>query len=242
MRIYKLIGALAVVLAFGTIALAATASAEEILWKWLPGSVGETLKGAAIGSSTLQFEKNKSAIPCGKASILLTDEGLKASSELLKEGSTEGKDATLWLLVMHFSECKALGLSANSVGDSSGIILVHAEIHNCMISVAKKEFGLLVLFLQVHIEIPSTKLLLLILEKGLFITKIESEKESKTNYLITAAQQEGKQGIEKCEGGTRETLLVKVDESAEENAGLAAIFLIEFDRTIDKEGQTMMEK
>jgi len=45
MRIFKLIGALVVVLAFSVVAVATSASAKETLWKWLPGSVGETMKG-----------------------------------------------------------------------------------------------------------------------------------------------------------------------------------------------------
>jgi len=235
---FKLIGALVVALAFSAVAVS-SASAAETLWKFLPGSAGETFKGTQLGAGKLQI-KGGGVIECKKGSILLTDETLKASSELLKEGSTEGKDATLALGVIHFSECTALGLAANTLGDTSGIILVHVEIHTCMI--AANHFGLLILPLPVHIEVPSAKLLILILEKGLFVALIEPEEKSKVNFLLTATQKEGVQGIEKCEGGVKESLLAKVDAEEEREAGLQTSILIEFDLTKDKEGQTLMEK
>jgi len=106
-----------------------------------------------------------------------------------------------------------------------------------VINAAKKEFGVLVLPLPTHIEVPSTKLLIQLLEKGLFIAKIESEAGSKVNYLLVATQKEGAQGISKCEGGEKESLLAKVDEKEEAEAGLGATFLIEFDKTIDANGE-----
>ena len=152
MRIFKLIGALVVVLAFSAVAVATSASAEEVLWKWLPGSVGETLKGET-GPALLAFldEKKQFDLKCTNGTLLLTytfkaGEGenpkeVTASSELVKEGSTEGKDATLALFIIHFTGCKTLGLGANSVGDVKEVILVHVEAHNCMIGPGK--FGLL---------------------------------------------------------------------------------------------------
>jgi hypothetical protein len=225
MRIFKLIGALVVVLAFSAIAVS-SASAAETLWKFLPGSAGETFKGAQIGKGLLQI-KGGGTIVCLKGTILL-------------EGSALVSEGTLALATIHFSECTALGLAMNSLGDASEILLVHVEIHTCMI--APKHFGLLILPLPVHIEIPSLKLLILILEKGLFVALIESEKESKTNFLLTATQKAGVQGIEKCEGGEKESLLVKTDNEPEVAAGLEASYLVEFDLTKDKAGQTLMEK
>jgi hypothetical protein len=193
---------------------------------FLPGSTGETFKGEQIGKGTLQI-KGGGAIICLKGTILL-------------EGSSLVSEGTLALATIHFSECKALGLAANTLSDASGVILVHVEIHTCMI--APKHFGLLILPLPVHIEIPSVKLLILILEKGLFVALIESEKASKTNFLITAKQKAGIQEIEKCEGGEKESLLAKTDAEPEVEAGLEASYLIEFDKTIDVNGQELMEK
>jgi hypothetical protein len=238
MRIFKLIGALVVVLAFSAMAVA-TAGAAETLWKWLPGSAKETFKGTqTIATGKLQI-KGGATVECKGGSILLTAKELpgEPSSELLE------KEATLELAMIHFTKCKALGLPANSLGDASEVILVHAELHNCMISIAKKEFGLLILPLPVHIEVPSVKALISVLEKGLFIAKLDSEKESKVNFLLTAKQKEGLQGIEKCEGGSKETLLATENGGAEpKEAGLETEILLEFDKTIDKEGETMMEK
>jgi len=133
-----------------------------------------------------------------------------------------------------------LGLPANSLSDEKEVILVHVELHNCIINKANKEFGVLILPLEVHIEIPSTALLITILTKGLFIAKIESEAGSKANYLLVAKQKEGVQAIEKCEGGEKESLLVKVDaEEKEKEAALEATFLLEWDKTIDKEGEAI---
>jgi hypothetical protein len=239
MRIFKTIGALVAVLAFSAFAIATTASAAETLWKWLPGSVGETFKGEQKEKGTLETEPGHHKITCAKAKILLTDETLKASSELTKEGSTEGKDATLELVMIHFEGCKAEGLfPANSLGDASEVILAHLEVHNCMIK--KAEFGLLILPLALHIEIPSLGLLITVLEVGLFIAKIEAD--TKLIFLVLAKQKEGLQELKKCEGGEEELLLAKVDNEPEEHAGLETHATFEFDMTKDKEGEEMMEK
>jgi hypothetical protein len=235
MRIFKLIGALVAALAFSAVAVA-TASAAETLWRWLPGSVGETFEGEQIGSHSLATASGL-VTKCEKGTLLL------AGSELTKEGSTEGKDATLALATIHFEGCTAAGLASNSLGDAAKVILMHVEIHDCVINKANKEFGLLILPLPVHIEVPAVALLILILEKGLFIAKIESEKESKQNFLLTAkAKEVGKaQDPEKCEGGEKEILLVKDDAKAEETATVAAVFLIRFDKTKDLNGEEIME-
>jgi len=240
MRIYKLIGALFAVLAFSAFGIVATASAAETLWTWLPGSVGETIKGKQEGAGKLQIVES-ATVECKGASILLSlKEGTtEVHSELVKEGSVENKHATLWLLLIHFKECKTLGVAANSLGDESGVILVHAELHNCVINAAKKEFGVLVLPLTVHIEVPSAKLLITVLEKGLFIAKIEQEGTSKLNFLLTATQTAGVQGIEKCEKGEKESLVGSIDEGTEKNAALEAKILLEFDSTIDKTGEAI---
>jgi hypothetical protein len=101
MRTFKLAGALIAALALLAVA-AATASAEEVLWKWLPGKAGETFKGGS-GKATWQ-EKGGASILCKKS------ETKAKEGELLEEGSTEGKDATLALAFIHASGCTTLGL------------------------------------------------------------------------------------------------------------------------------------
>src|SRR3978361_1163961 len=127
MRSLKLIGAMFVVLAFSAVAVA-TASAAETLWKILPGSVGETFTGKS-GKATLQ-QKGGISITCASSSIALS------STELLKEGATSEKDATLSKATVDFEKCTSAGLPTNSVSDASGIILVKVNIHNCMIAKA----------------------------------------------------------------------------------------------------------
>jgi hypothetical protein len=234
MRIVKLIGALAIVLAFSAIAVA-TASAAETLWKWLPGSAGETFTGKS-GEAVLQ-QNGGGTIKCKKSLVLLTFGG--SSSELLKEGSTEGKDATLALALLHFEGCLFGGLEIHSLGDEKEIILAHVEIHNCMIK--KEHFGLLIKTLPVHLEQTTTKVLIQV--EGAFVALIEALPKEPRHFELNVTQKEGKQSIEKCEGGEKETLTANVNGAGPKEAGEEAKEgLLLFDATIDKEGETMMEK
>jgi hypothetical protein len=238
MRMFKLVGAILVVLAFSAVAVA-TASAAETLWRWLPGSVGETFKGAQTSKERVLTWAGGQSFKCRKASILL--EG----SELTEKGDAENKKAaTLGLATFHFSECTLNGgFSINSLGDKPGIILTHVELHNCLISKVPLEFGLLVLPLETHLEVPAVALLIIVFEKGLFIARIKEEKEGKKhNFLITAKSKEvGKaQDPEKCEGGEKEILKTKIDNNAEETATEDGEFLIEFDLTFDQAGEEIM--
>jgi hypothetical protein len=236
MRIFKLIGALVVVLAFSAIAVA-TASAAETLWKWLPGSVKETFTGKS-GKATLQVEKG-GAIVCQKSVTLLTDAELKISSELMEKGSIEKKDATLWLAVIHFEGCTTGGLEVHSLGDNPGIILVHIELHNCMIK--KAHFGVLITPLLTHLEVTAVKILIEVL--GSFVGLIEALPTEKTHFELNINQKEGKQEFKLCEGGVEDTLLSSENHKAfvpaaeEVKEGLLL-----FDGTIDKAGEEMMEK
>jgi len=247
MRLAKLASAIVVVLAFSAMAVA-TASAAETLWKWLPGSVGETFKGKS-GKATLtsNFGGSAFAINCTKSLVLLTDEKEKASSELLKEGSTEGKDATLALIMIDFEGCTVTGgLAANSVGDKSGIILVHVEAHNCMIKLEPNDFGILLKPLPVHIEVPAVKgqLILVIGDVLGLLEGNEGEKLLTFKLNLKTVKSEGKeQEFLKCVGGEKEELLASLDGitfvSAREEVKEGTL---EFDMTKDKEGEEMMEK
>jgi hypothetical protein len=238
MRILKLAGALVAMLAFSAVAVA-TASAAETLWRWLPGSVGETFEGKQTVETGKLTTASKLIILCKAGSLLLV------GSELTeKEDAENKKDATLGLATIHFEKCTAAGLAANSLGDASGVILVHIEIHNCVISEKPLEFGLLILPLLIHIEVPSAGLLIEILEKGLFIARIKPDvgDETKHNFLITAKSKVAgvSQDPEKCEGGEKEVLLVKDDAKAEETATLDTEVLIKFDLTKDLNGEEIM--
>jgi hypothetical protein len=225
---------MAVVLAFSALGVVSVASGAETLWRWLPGTskekAKETFKGEVSAGTLTIAGGNK--ITCTKGKILL------AGSELVEKGTTEGKDATLALATIHFEGCKAEGLfAANSLGDEKEIILAHIEIHNCMINKANKEFGLLILPLETHIEIPALALLIIILEKGLFIAKIVQE--GAAGAKITAEVKEGKQNPEKCEGGEKEQLLAKIDAKVEETATINFTAKIEFCKQFDAEEKIM---
>jgi hypothetical protein len=243
MRTLKIIGALVLVLAFSAIAVA-TASAVETLWKWLPGSAKETFTGKS-GKITFgaTFEKTAFAFVCTKSLTLLTDSVLKVSSELLEEGSTAGKDATLALLITHMEGCTIAGLPAKSEGDSSGIILVHVEEHNCMIKPG--DFGVLLKPLPLHIELPALGILILVLGDvlGLLEGK-EGEKKLTFGLNLKTVKSEGKeQEFLKCEGGEKEELKASLDGVTFVPATEEAVAgSLTFDMTKDKEGEEMMEK
>jgi hypothetical protein len=227
MRTFKLLGALLAVLALAAIA-SATASAEEILWKWLPGKAGETFKGGS-GKATLT-EKGGATISCKKS------ETKAKEGELLEEGATEGKDAILGLAFIHFSGCTAFGVATNSLGDSSGIILVHAEIHDCLI--APNHFGLLIKPLPVHLEVPLVGTLLVV--TGDFVALVEPAGGTTPNKVwnLNITQAGGVQTIEKCEGGEKETLLTETNHNGTQvqSGEEAKEGSIEF----EKEAQTAM--
>jgi hypothetical protein len=241
MRLFKIIGALAVVLAFSAVAVA-TASAAETLWKWLPGSVGETFKGKSGPAELKSTDEGKAlTIPCKESTISLTEPETKVVSELIKEGATEGKDATLSLFVVDFKGCKTLGLGINSAGDKTEVILVHIEAHNCMIE--KGKFGLLLKILPIHLEVPAAKVLILV--RGAVIGQLLGAKEGEKvlTYKLDLNAPGGVQEIKKCEGGVENTLEASLDgvnffpatEEAKEGT-------LEFDMTKDTAGEEMMEK
>jgi hypothetical protein len=240
MRPFKLIGVLAIALAFGASAIA---SAAETLWKWLPGSAGETFHGKS-GEVVLSWKDEATAltVKCKSALLLLSNSESKISSELLSEGSTEGKDATLGLGIVDFEGCQTLGLSINSQGDKAGIVLMHVEEHNCMIGPGK--FGVLLKILPLHAEVPAAKILLL--KRGNVLGLLEGAKQGEkalTYKLNLKTNANKEQEFKKCEGGEEEKVEVSLDGVNFFPATLSGIEAIgEFDMTKDKEGEEMMEK
>jgi hypothetical protein len=248
MRLFKLIGALAVVLAFSALAVA-TASAAETLWKWLPGSVGETLKGKSAKATLTSTDPGVGTltITCAKSSLLLSakEEEKEVKSELVEKGSTEKKDATLSLLVVVFEECTALGLPVNSVGAPAKTILVHIEEHNCMISVPEKKFGVLLEILPLSLEVPAIKAGILV--RGAVIGQLLGAKEGEkvlTYKLDLNAPGGTSQEIKKCEGGVENKLEAALDATGKFEPAFeeAKEGVLEFDMTKDTAGEEMMEK
>jgi hypothetical protein len=173
--------------------------------------------------------KGGSAVKCTKSEILLTDSALKVSSELLEN------EAKLALAILHLTGCKAFGLASNSLGDAKETILVHLEIHNCLIKAGDP--GFLIKVLPVHVEAPATKLLITL--EGAFIALIKEAAANK--FELNIKQTEGKQEIEKCEGGTAQSLTTKTDAEPTRNAGLEMKeTFMEFDKTLDT-SESIME-
>jgi hypothetical protein len=229
MRIFKLIGTLVLVLASSAIAVL-TASAAETLWRLLPGSAKETFTGK---SGKIQFEyTNGIRIFCAKSMILLTF-GV-ASSELLEN------EAKLALALLRLEGCKAEGVfSFNSVGDAKETVLVHLEIHLCMVKPG--DFGLLIKILPVTLEgfiLGSAEL------SGAFIALVSPlATTDKKHFELNIKQNKGIQEIDKCEGGEKWTLTAKINAEPAQSVGVAfQEFLFLFDGTINNAGEEMMEK
>lgn len=189
MRTFKFLGALMVVMAFSAIAVA-TASAAEVLWHFLPGANGTKFTGDS-GKSTLQVV----------GGLSITSPKSTSTGELTSEG-------TLGTTTITFKEATTAGLPVNSEGDASGIIKVKAKLHNCLIAAGDR--GVKLEIEEVKLVVPSTKLTVAI--KGALIVLVSPFEEKATKYALTVTQKEGKQGIEKCEGGTAQTLLTSIDK------------------------------
>jgi hypothetical protein len=201
MRSFKILSALFAVLAFSAIAVA-SASAAETLWQWLPGAEKTAFTGKSA-KAVLQV-KGGASITC--------PESTTTSGEITTE-------KTLGLAIINFGKtCTTGGLAVESLGDVSGTILAHVEIHNCTISAGKP--GLLIKVLPLHLEVPSTKLLLAI--EGEIIAEITPNKTSTKEYTLVVEQKEGKQAIEKCEGGEAHTLSTSTDGGAFVQSGQEA--------------------
>jgi hypothetical protein len=174
MRIFKLIAVLACAIAVSAIAVT-TASAST-----LPGKAGTTITGSSE-KATLQV-KGGASITCPKST---------ATGEVLSTSEA--------LAIINFGTgCTTAGLPVNSLGDSSGTILVHVEVKECASNAAILELKVLPL----HLEVPSTKLLLSI--EGTALGTVETEVK-KTTFPLTLTQKEGKNTEEKC---GKETLIL----------------------------------
>ncbi len=229
MRMFKYIGALIAVLAFSIMGVA-TASAAEVLWPLLPGSVGETFKASLDEGAAVLQEEPEAAIECG---------ALAGTGELVEKNkdAKEKKDATLALAVLDFTKCviAKTAFEVHSKGDVEGTILSHVDIHFCLIEWLKKakEDGVLILPLEVALENTVLGPLTTVLDAG-FVAPIK--KIGVSQFLIDAKQVAGLQEVKLCEGSTKETLLALLPGTTEDVlAGEDVKALIKFDKKIDVE-------
>jgi hypothetical protein len=191
MRIFKLVGVLACAMALSGIAVT-TASAST-----LPGAAGTTITGSSE-KATLQV-KGGASITCPKST---------ASGKVV---STSESTAT----ITFGTGCTTAGLPVNSLGDGSGTILANVTVTEC----AGTPSLLKLTVSSLHLEVPSTKLLLTV--TGTALGTVEA-KVSKTNFPLTLTQKEGKNTEEKC---GKETLILSTstDGGAAVQSGEEAI-------------------
>lgn len=162
---------------FAVSALGAFLASSAFAASILPGAVGTKLtsKSGAAELETVTGGKIKCPSSTGSGEI-----------------TTKEKAA---LLLLEFKECTTLGLPVNSLGDKSGIILVHVEAEACNISAT--QVGLLLEILPVHLEVPIAGVLQII--TGDQVVPIETAKDA-TTLNVTVAQTKGKPAVTGCEG------------------------------------------
>jgi hypothetical protein len=187
MRAFKLISALAIVLALTAIA-AATASAEV---EFLPGTAG-TKFTASSKKATLTAKKTETE------TIAVVCKTSKSTGELLSK--TEA------LMLITFEGCESAGTGVNSVGDAAKTILAHVEAKACTISTSPLVGGILLKPLPLTLENPTTKLKIEV--EGDVIGRLlpENVKETKL-FTLDLNLKEGKQEFTKCKDGAGAELL-----------------------------------
>jgi len=204
MRRLKLSGCAVLVILFSFYA-ASVASAVKPTF--LPGTAGTAFTGK---SGTLVWQtKGGGAIACGASEVA------KGEGELL------GSSALLF--VFRFTKCTLAGLAENTLGDASGVTLIHVEAELCTISTKPLVAGLLLKPLPVHLEVPATKLLLVL--EGSFVGTLSPENKKALVFTPTFTQKEGQQTVVGClnEAGTKvepEMLLWSADGGAFVQTGL----------------------
>ncbi len=198
MRILKLAAATAAASALAAFAVATTASAEITLWKYLGLPVGTHFSGRT-GKATLQI-KGSGTITCKESKL----------TEKESEITEPEANPTLALAIITFTGCKAFGLADESLGAASGTIVAHLHMHNCALENGGP--GEIVEPLPIHIEIPSTGLLITI--EGRFVLELTPVGAQPTKIWDPVIEQkEGVPAITKCQGGEALTLSTSVDGS-----------------------------
>jgi hypothetical protein len=131
-------------------------------------------------------------------------------------------------ITIDFKECSVLGLDTFSLGDSSGIILLHTTFALCHLEKATKHVGIVVKLPAAGIHIISPETEELIELTGAVIGLLTPINEAKKNFVAKFEQTKGIQNHTKCEGGGEETLEFAIDEGEGESAGLATEDTITF--------------
>jgi hypothetical protein len=162
-----------------------------------------------IGKGALK-NLNNEVIECNKGEVL---------------GSIVSK--TLAEVDTHFSECKALGFQANTLGDSAGVILTGTvSAVPCLINNKELEVGIfLTLAAPLHIEVPSLGALVTVL--GTIIGKVTPDGvNTKGPYKIVFKETAAKTGDPEwtsC-GGKTASLLSAIDTKTEVSSAINATF------------------
>ncbi len=205
MRLLKIVGALAAILAFTAIA-SGTAFAEV---EFLPGAKGTTFTGV---SKEAKLKSAAGTIVCTKSTV--------TKGELLS--STEA------LIVIKFENCTIAGLEARGLEDAekSKNITTHVEAKSCTVSTSPLVGAVLLKPLPVHIEVPAAKLLLLV--EGTVIgllTPVNTKGTTTFNLLLN--EKEGKQEDRTCKdkvtgAALTENLIVK-DDGKETGEGVEIV-------------------
>jgi hypothetical protein len=195
-RIWTLVLSSAVLSMLAIMALATSAMAA--LPEFLP-VVSTTFKGS-FGKNELQI-KGSGSTKCETGKISGEITGAKiVNATIAREG------------------CKAVGFSANTPGDATGVELFATSGEVCTLNKAAKTTGILVKVPQTVIEVPTAKQKLEI--KGSLIGEVKPLNKSQTTGELVFTQKEGVQGIIKCEGGSEQFLLVKEAEKEFKQAAM----------------------
>ncbi len=168
MQRIKLIGfAILAVLAF-TAVMASTAAAKP---EFLDNVAGNTFEGKG-GAGALE-------VLGGGLKIACTENTFSGTITNNEEGTISKLD---------FKGCTALGFKANSLGDAEGTILADGiPFKLCYINEAKKEVGLYLEKINVHVEVPAL-VGTLINVTGSIIGKIDPINQLTTAYTILFQQ------------------------------------------------------
>jgi hypothetical protein len=194
-------------------AMALPAGATAAVAEFLPSPAkGTTFKGT-FGKDELQV-KGGNTTKCEKGRI---------SGEITSQTAIK--------VTIDREGCKALGFTGNTPGDATGVELFEAGGELCTLSKAAKTVGLLVKLPTTVIEVPTAKLKIEI--KGSLIGEVTSINKSQVASEVVYTQKEGKQSIEKCEGGAAQLLLVKETEGEFKQAGMAARDALEYAKAIE---------
>jgi hypothetical protein len=121
---------------------------------------------------------------------------IQCTKSEIKKGNGELLGETTLLFIIELSGCSFVGINVNSLGDASGVILVHYEGEACTIGTKPLVGGLLLKPLPLHLEIPAEGSLLL--QEGSFVVGFGTENKSTREFKLKIEQKEGKPSIEGC--------------------------------------------